>query len=122
MTFTSNPSSGARPPLGPTPQDFADALFELQKTAPGRIRTPAALGTDLLAAALLQYGEARARLQANASPSPGPPAPPGPASAGTTKGAPDGAPFVSPPLFNPSQKATQFGTAPPPLSIPQAGQ
>lgn len=48
-------------PYAPTAQDFADQLAQLQKTAPGRIRTAGALGTNLLADALLQYGQDQAR-------------------------------------------------------------
>jgi hypothetical protein len=95
-----SPQTIARSPLGysgPSAQDFADALLQLHKTAPSQIRTPAALGTNLLADALLQYGQERARQRANASLSPELNAPPSPASDGTAPGAPDGAPGVSPP-------------------------
>ncbi len=44
-----------------TPQDYADALDQLGKQAQTGIRTPGALGSNLLADALLQYGQARAR-------------------------------------------------------------
>ena len=48
-------------PEQPTPQDYADALDQLGKQAQTGIRTPGALGSNLLADALLQYGQARAR-------------------------------------------------------------
>lgn len=46
---------------GPTAQDFANELAQLQKTAPGQIRTGGALASNLLADALLQYGERQAK-------------------------------------------------------------
>ncbi len=48
-------------PEQPTPQDYADALDQLGKQAQTGIRTPSALGSNLLADAILQYGQARAR-------------------------------------------------------------
>ena len=59
-----SPQTPLASPYGPSPQDFADALLQLHKTAPAQIRTPTALGTNLLADALLQYGQERARQQA----------------------------------------------------------
>jgi hypothetical protein len=47
----------------PTPQDFADALEQLNKGAQTQIRTPGALASNLLAEALLQYGRNRASQQ-----------------------------------------------------------
>ena len=48
-------------PEQPTPQDYADALAQLGKQAQTGVRTPGALGSNLLADAILQYGQARAR-------------------------------------------------------------
>ncbi len=54
------------PQPGPTPQDYADALDRLIGGATGDIRTPAALGTNLMADALDRYGLMRARKAAAA--------------------------------------------------------
>ncbi len=48
-------------PYAPTLTDYADALDQLGKTAQTQIRTPGALATNLLADALLQYGQKRAQ-------------------------------------------------------------
>ena len=47
----------------PTPQEYADALEQLSRNAQTQIRTPGALTSNLLADALLQYGQDRAKRQ-----------------------------------------------------------
>lgn len=48
-------------PCAPTQTDYADALDQLRKGAQTQIRTPGALASNLLADALLQYGQKRAQ-------------------------------------------------------------
>ncbi len=65
MTTPANPNPPSQgllySPYQPTPQDYADALDQLGKQAQTGIRTPGALASNLIADALLQYGQGRAQ-------------------------------------------------------------
>jgi hypothetical protein len=77
MTNPTHPNSPSQwllyPQDQPTPQDYADALAQLGKQAPTNIRTPGALASNLMADALLQYGQGRAQRAQGASAGNGPP-------------------------------------------------
>lgn len=57
-------------PYGTTPQDYADALDQLQRTAPAQIRTGGSLASHLFADALLQYGQDHPPAARQSSPPP----------------------------------------------------
>jgi hypothetical protein len=106
--------------IGPTPQDYADALDRLQRNAPNTIRTPGALATNLLADALDRYGQARAQAKAqqaqasntSSQPSQDSAAPPG-AMAGSVQGTAGGGIGSSPANFQgPITPLAQYGRIP----------
>ena len=76
MPPTVNPAPSPQPPrrVSPrpvlhatlTPQDYADALLRLTSNASNQIRTPGALGTNLMADALLRFEQARAQAKLSA--------------------------------------------------------